>query len=355
MYHVQAPGRVNLIGDHTDYTGGDVLPIAIDLKTTLTAEPATAVDVYSEALQEGGRFDPTDFATDGSWLDYLRGVFAVLQDEGHTPGGLHGEIGGDLPISAGLSSSASLELAVIAFLDAVGDLGLSREEMALLGQRAETDYVGVSCGIMDQFAVALGQQGNALHIDTSTLSYEAIGFPTDVRVVIFHTGVERKLTASPYNKRRTTVERALNRVDRETSKAVTEADLATLPELERRRVGFLSRENRRVVAVKDALGDGDIERFGDILQTAHRDIAENYEASCVELDAAVEAAVDAGAYGARLTGAGWGGAVIAIVDAAAASTIVDDIAASYADKFPDRDARSYIVEPTAGVRVEQTS
>ena len=355
MYHVTAPGRVNLIGDHTDYTGGDVLPMAIDLETTLTAEPAADVDVYSRALDTRGRFDPTDFTADDTWLDYLRGVFAVLRADGYDPAGFRGEIGGDLPLGAGLSSSASLELAVIAFLDAAEDLGLSREEMALLGQRVETDYVGVSCGIMDQFAVALGQPGSALHIDTATLSYEPVGIPSDVRVIVFHTGVERELTASAYNERRATVERALDRLGRETSKAVTDADLAALPALERRRVGYLRRENRRVVAAKDALADGDVERFGEILQTAHRDIAENYEASCAELDAAVEAAVDAGAYGARLTGAGWGGAAIAVVDAAAVPRIVDDIEATYADRFPDRDARSYVVEPSAGVQVEHTS
>ena len=355
MYHVTAPGRVNLIGDHTDYTGGDVLPMAIDLETTLVAEPTADVNVYSRALDTHGRFDPADFAADGSWLDYLRGVFAVLRAEGYDPSGFHGEIGGDLPLGAGLSSSASLELAVIAFLDAVGEFGLSREEMALLGQRVETDYVGVSCGIMDQFAVALGRPGSALHIDTATLSYEPVELPPGIRVVVFHTGVERELTASAYNERRATVECALDRLGHETAKAVTEDDLASLPALERRRVGFLTRENRRVVAAKDALADGDVERFGELLETAHRDIAENYEASCAELDAAVEIAIEAGAYGARLTGAGWGGAAIAVVDADAASTIVADIETIYAERFPDREADSYVVEPSAGVRVEHTS
>ena len=352
MYDVRAPGRVNLIGEHTDYTGGDVLPIATDLQTTLTAEPAADVQVYSRALDAGGGFDPDDFTTDGTWLDYLRGVYDVLQADGHDPGGFRGEIAGTLPLGSGLSSSASLELGVLCLLNEAYDLGLSRREMALLGQRVENDYVGVSCGIMDQFAVALCREHTALHIDTATLEFEPVPIPDDARVVVFHTGVERGLVDSAYNERRSTVERALERLGRESSKDVTEADLATLPDLERRRVGYLRRENRRVVAARDALVAGDLERFGELLVTAHRDIAENYEASCDELDFVVQTAVEAGAYGARLTGAGWGGAAVAIADAERAASIATDTEAAYAERFPDRDAASYLIEPATGVSIE---
>ena len=352
MYDVRAPGRVNLIGEHTDYTGGDVLPIATDLQTTLTAEPAADVQVYSRALDAGGGFDPDDFTTDGTWLDYLRGVYDVLQADGHDPGGFRGEIAGTLPLGSGLSSSASLELGVLCLLNEAYDLGLSRREMALLGQRVENDYVGVSCGIMDQFAVALCREHAALHIDTATLEFEPVPIPDDARVVVFHTGVERGLVDSAYNERRSTVERALERLGRESSKDVTEADLATLPDLERRRVGYLRRENRRVVAARDALAAGDLERFGELLVTAHRDIAENYEASCDELDFVVQTAVEAGAYGARLTGAGWGGAAVAIADAERAASIATDTEAAYAERFPDRDAASYLIEPATGVSIE---
>jgi galactokinase len=353
MYEVRAPGRVNLIGEHTDYTGGDAMPIATDLHTSLSAEPADDVRIRSDAVDADGRFDPTDFERDGTWLDYIKGVYHVLSAAGHDPGGFHGELGGDLPLGSGLSSSASLELAVLAFLEEAYDLGLDRTELALLGQRVENDYVGVSCGIMDQFAVALCRANSALHVDTGTLDYDHVPIPADARVLVFHTGVERELVESAYNERRSTVEAALDRLDRESSKAVTEADLSKLPDLERRRVGYLRRENRRVADAKDALAAGDLERVGELLVTAHRDIAENYEASCPELDFVVEAAVDAGAYGARLTGAGWGGAAVAIVDVEDAEAVARDLETRYADRFPHHDAEVYLVEPSAGVSVDR--
>jgi galactokinase len=353
MYEVRAPGRVNLIGEHTDYTGGDAMPIATDLHTALVAEPADVVEVRSDALDAAGRFDPAAFEPDGTWLDYIKGVYHVLLAEGHDPGGFRGELGGDLPLGSGLSSSASLELAVLAFLDEAYDLGLDRRELALLGQRVENDYVGVSCGIMDQFAVALCRERSTLHLDTGTLEYDHVPIPADARVLVFHTGVERELVDSAYNERRSTVEAALDRLGRNSSKAVTEADLSELPDLERRRVGYLRRENRRVADAKDALTAGDLERFGELLVSAHRDIAENYEASCPELDFVVRAAVDAGAYGARLTGAGWGGAAVAIVDAENAAAVAHDLEARYADQFPEYDSEAYLVEPSGGVAVDR--
>lgn len=353
MYEVRAPGRVNLIGEHTDYTGGDAMPIATDLHTALTAEPAAEVTVRSDALDAEGRFDPAEFEPDGTWLDYVKGVYHVLRAAGHQPGGFRGTLGGDLPLGSGLSSSASLELAVLALLNGAYDLGIDRTELARLGQRVENDYVGVSCGIMDQFAVALCQENSALHIDTGTLEYDPVPIPDDARVLVFHTGVERELVDSAYNERRSTVEAALDRLDRETSKDVTETDLSELPDRQRRRVGYLRRENRRVTDAKDALAAGDLDRFGDLLVTAHRDIAENYEASCPELDFVVRTAVDVGAYGARLTGAGWGGAAVVVVDAGTAATVERALETRYAERFPERDAETYLVEPAAGVTVDK--
>jgi len=353
MYEVRAPGRVNLIGEHTDYTGGDAMPIATDLHTTLIADPDDDVVVQSDALGAEARFDPAEFEPDGTWLDYVKGVYHVLQAAGHDPGGFHGELSGDLPLGSGLSSSASLELAILAFLEEAYDLGLDRTELALLGQQVENDYVGVACGIMDQFAVALCQANSALHIDTGTLEYDTVPIPAGARVLVFHTGVERELVASAYNERRSTVEAALDRLGRESSKDVTEADLSALPDVERRRVGYLRRENRRVVEAKDALTAGTLDRFGDVLVTAHRDIADNYEASCPELDFVVRAAVDAGAYGARLTGAGWGGAAVAIVDAGNAEAVARDLEARYVDQFPEHDSETHLIEPSAGVTVRK--
>jgi galactokinase len=344
---------VNLLGEHTDYTGGYVMPMATDLRTTFDAEPAAHVDVYSATVDARGGFDPADFEPDGSWLDYLKGVYHVLQSEGYDPGGFHGELDGDLPTGTGLSSSASLELAVLAFLNEAYDLGLTREEMALLGQRVENEYVGVSCGIMDQFAVALCEADCALQIDTETLEYDPVALPDDVQIVVFRTGVDRELRGSAYNERRETVEGALEQLGRATSKDLADADFEALSALERRRLGYLRRENERVPRASAALTDGALETFGDILVDAHRDIAENYEASCVELDFLVETAIDLGAYGARLTGAGWGGAAIAVVDAADADSLAHRLQAAYETQFPNRDSAYYLVEPSAGVQIER--
>jgi galactokinase len=353
-HRVISPGRVNLIGEHTDYTYGYVMPLATDLHTRLDATPVDdRVTVHSEAVEETRSFALDDLDPEGGWIDYVKGCYAILQDEGYEPTGFEGELGGTLPLGSGLSSSASLELAIMGFLNEVSDLALSLERLAKLSQRVENDYVGVSCGIMDQFAVALGQDGHALRIDTETLAYDRVSFPDDVQVVVFHTGVERELVDSAYNQRRETVEAALETLGETSSKAVTEADLDDLPDLQRERLGYVVRENERVLQAREALEAGDIDAFGRILVAAHEDIAEHYEASCEELDYFVEVAVEAGAYGARLTGAGWGGAAIAIVDGDDAEAFAEDVFETYADHYPDLDPHYHLVTPSAGVRVER--
>lgn len=352
-YRVISPGRVNLIGEHTDYSGGYVLPLATDLHTKLEATPASNISVSSTAVEPSYSFETDDLEPAEDWIDYVKGCYAILQEEGYEPGGFDGTFSGTLPLGAGLSSSASLELAVMALLNEAYDLGLSRERMALLSQRVENDYVGMSCGIMDQFAVALGQERQALLIDTDTLAYEAVPIPEDLRVVVFHTGVSRELVDSAYNERRETVDRALEKLGASSSKAIDLGDLQALSQRERDRLGYVIRENDRVERATAALAAGEVERFGNLLLEAHRDIAENFEASCPELDFVVEAAVEKGAYGARLTGAGWGGAAIAIVDADRAEPFAESLAAIYRDHFPELEETYYLVGPSAGVRVEE--
>lgn len=352
-YTVRSPGRVNLIGEHTDYTFGDVLPMATDLHTRLEATPAENVTVRSTAFDDERTFAPREHERTGDWVDYVVGCYAVLEDEGYEPGGFNGELSGTLPLGSGLSSSASLELAVVAFLNDAYDLGLSRERMAKLSQRVENDFVGVSCGIMDQFAVALGQAGHALHVDTGTLEYEPVPFPDGAQVVVYHTGVERELVDSAYNQRRETVEEAMQTLGVDSSKAVDDSDLSELPPLQQQRLGYVCRENERVERATDALAAGDLDVFGGILLDAHRDIAENYEASCEQLDFVVETAAEKGAYGARLTGAGWGGAAIAVVDADDAEDVAESLHAAYRDRYPDLEPHFHLVEPSEGVSVER--
>ncbi|WP_135664306.1 galactokinase [Halorhabdus rudnickae] len=353
-YQIVSPGRVNLIGEHTDYTYGYVMPLATDLHTRLDATPtdqAEEVQIRSEAIGETRTVSIDDPQANGDWTDYVAGCYAVLQAEGYDPAGFVGELSGDLPLGSGMSSSASLELAIIGFLDSVHEFGLSREEMATLAQRVENDFVGVSCGIMDQFAVALGQADHALKIDTESLGYEPVRFPEDLEVVVFHTGVERELVDSEYNQRRETVEAALDTLGESSSKDVSADDLDALPPLQKQRLGYVIRENERVQRAVEALESGDNAGFGDVLVTAHRDIAENYEASCAELDFFVDAALEEGAYGARLTGAGWGGTAIAIVDTAGADAFAESVYETYTDQFPDRDPHYHLVTASEGVSV----
>jgi len=353
-YRVVSPGRVNLIGEHTDYTGGHVLPFATDLHTELRASPAEAVTVESTAVGDRRSFDPEDRTREDAWVDYLKGCYAVLAEEGYRPGGFEGELSGTLPLGSGLSSSASLELAVLSFLNDAYDLGLARERLARFGQRVENEFVGVDCGIMDQFAVALGEADHALHVDTGTLAYDRVPFFEDVQVVVYHTGVERGLIDSAYNRRRETVEAGLETLGRTTAEEIPEDELARLPDRQRQRLGYIVRENRRVLRATEALERGDVELFGSLLEQAHEDIAENYEASCEELDHVVETAMEHGAYGARLTGAGWGGAATALVEADGAETVARAIHGAYRDRYPEHDSHYHLVTPSAGVTVERT-
>jgi len=349
---VRSPGRVNLVGGHTDYAGGRVLPAATDLHTSLRARRAETVQVRSETVDDTAVFDPRSPTFEGDWADYVKGVYAALADAGYEPGGFVGEITATLPSGVGLSSSASLELAVLALLDTLYDLGLECDEMARLGARAENDYVGVSCGLLDQLAVAHGEPNTALFLDTHTFERESVPVPGDLSILVFHTGVERSLRETPYNERRATVESALARLGAETVSDVSESDIETLPAEERRRLGYVRRENERVLRAKRALRAGDITKVGETLTAAHRDFAGAFDASCPELDFAVEAAVEAGAYGGRVTGAGWGGAAIALAPRGESEAIGAELAEKYGKEF-DHDASWWTVVPSEGARCRE--
>ncbi len=346
---IRSPGRVNLIGEHTDYTGGYVMPMAVDLYTVVEGKKNDIVDVHSGAFDERKRFKPDDLTKSGGWLDHVKGVYSVLKEEGYDIGGMKANIRGDLPIGSGLSASASFELGVMFLLDDLYKLDLSREKMALLCQRVENEYVGVSCGIMDQFAISLSKKDHVLHLDTGSLEYEHVKFPEQLKVVVFHTGVQRELKSSEYNQRRSKVEEALDSLGKENSKDLDPKSIKSLPSLQRKRLGYIMRENRRVVQTKEALRSGDLEKVGDILIEAHRDISENYEASCEELDFIVEKAVEHGALGARLTGAGWGGSVIALVRDKDLNLFAEHVFRDYKEKFSYPNADHFFVEPTDGV------
>ncbi|WP_456452756.1 galactokinase [Thermococcus sp.] len=350
MYTAVSPGRVNLIGEHTDYSFGYVMPVAVNLHTKIEGDAFEHVELYSEHFEETRFFKLDRIKKEGSWMDYVRAIYWVLAEEGLTPKGIKGRIGGNLPVDSGLSSSASFELAVMALLNEIYGLGLSPQKMALLAQKAENEFIGVPCGIMDQFIIAMGKEGHAMFLDTETLEHEYVPIPEDIQVLVFHTGVRRTLTGSAYADRRKMVVEVLRRIGRESSKCVEERDLRGLPGIYRRRFGYIIRENRRVVMARDALKSGDMETFGRILTEAHLDIARNYGVSCGELDYIVRKAVEFGAYGARLTGAGFGGAAIAVVDRAKGKEIGDRLLLEYSRAFRWK-ARYFLVEASQGVEV----
>ncbi len=352
MYRVDSPGRVNLIGEHTDYTLGYVMPMAIDLYTVLHAQMDEKVRVYSRLFREVREFELDEIRRENNWADYVRGVFWVLLNEEYRIGGMKGILGGDLPIGSGLGSSASLKLAVLAFLNEAYKLNLLPVEMALLAQKAENEFVGVPCGILDQFTVVHGRKNHVIFLDTDTLRHEYIEFPRDVQVLVFYTGVERELAGSAYAERRKVAEETLRLIGKRTSKEVDESELRNLPSLYRRLFGYIVRENRRVLEARDALKAGDVGTFGELMTASHWDLARNYDVSSEELDFFVRIATELGAYGAKLTGAGFGGSAVAIVDADRALDIAMRVTDEYVRHFnwePDY----HLVSPSEGVSVRR--
>ncbi len=307
----RSPGRVNLIGEHTDYTGGWVLPAAIDLELTLSASPSPGVSLRSDQFPRPVRFDPVrPLRRSGGWGDYVKGVFHVLGAKR----GFSGSVTSTLPPGAGLSSSAALELLVGVAARHLNKLRISAPRLARLCQRAENEFVGVPCGPMDQFAVALGKRGHALLLDCATLKHRRVPLPEELAIGILDTGVPRRLEATPYARRRAEAEEAARRVGRPLREA-TARDLARLPPLLRRRARHVATENRRTVEMVEALRSGEREAVGRILAASHRSLARDFRVVIPELDAAVRAVGRLpGVWGARMTGAGFGGCAVALLD-----------------------------------------
>ena len=326
----RAPGRVNLIGEHTDYNDGFVLPMAIDRETCVAAAARAdrRVRVFSLNLDEHTEFDldhPGERER-GIWLDYVEGIARALERRGVRLVGADLAINSDVPVGAGLSSSAALEVSTGLALASVAGVEVDRVELALAGQEAEHTYVGAKVGIMDQFIVTLGRAGHALLIDCRTLETQAIPVDTtDTLVAICDTRVKHELSASEYNTRRAECEQGvelLRSAGLEGIRAlrdVSEADLQryghALPEVVGRRCRHVVTENARTLAAADALRDGRLEEMGRLMLASHESLRSDYEVSCRELDVLVRIATSlAGAtLGARMTGGGFGGCTVNLV------------------------------------------
>jgi galactokinase len=324
----RAPGRVNLIGEHTDYNDGYVLPMAIDHETVVAARARDdrRVRVYSVNFDEAVEFD-LDAAGEkqrGLWLDYVEGTARVLEARGTRLRGADLVISSDVPAGAGLSSSASLEVSVGLALASVSDAKIDKVQLALAGQQAEHEYVGAKVGIMDQFIAALGRAGHALLIDCRTL--EAVQIPLDTTetvVAICDTNVKHKLSSSEYNRRREECERGVEllraalpgiRALRDVSVVEFEQNEHLLPEPIRRRCRHVVTEDDRTLDAAEALRGGDLEEMGRLMHLSHVSLRDDYEVSCFELDALVEIAGGiGGVLGARMTGGGFGGSTVNLV------------------------------------------
>ena len=362
MHRYRAPGRVNLIGEHTDYNDGFVMPVAIDRHTTASASPRGDRVVHAESPGYGSAVDIDLDAPGGgpmgAWSDYVRGVAAVLERRGHALQGTDLQISSTVPAGAGLSSSAALAVAVGAALLARSGRPIDRTELALACQQAEHEYAGLRCGIMDQFVVCHGREHHAMLLDTRTLQTTWLPLPGDLAVVVCNTMTKHVLANDGYNERRADCEagvRALAvrlpriRALRDVTFAELEANRDVLEDRVYRRCRHVVTENARTLSAADALRDGDLARFGVLMSASHASLRDDYEVSTPELDAMVAAALECdGTVGARMTGGGFGGCTVNLVHAGDAARFARDAADLY-EARTGRAPEVYVCRTSNGV------
>ena len=350
----RAPGRVNLIGEHTDYNDGYVLPCAIEQAIWIMARARddNAIRIaslnYDETFE--AQLDRLEPLPNRSWPDYLLGVASILRQNGHELSGWEAVVGGNVPLGAGLSSSAAIEVVTATVLRELFQLELNDRELALLAQKAENDYIGVQCGIMDQFASAFGKVNHMLFLDCRTLEIRQI--PASLgsyELVICDTKVERKLSGSEYNTRRNQCEEGAQILQKHRSESIRALRDASLEDIEAcrdlmtdivfRRCRHVVTENPRVLDTIEALQTGDLNRVGNLMQESHNSLRDDYEVSCPELNVLVDLAMNCqGVLGARMTGAGFGGCTVNLVEKSQVDHFRDRIVSAYKEetgRFPE--------------------
>ena len=335
---VRAPGRVNLIGEHTDYNDGFVFPMAIDRAAWIALRPRGDRRVVATSLdfEETREFDLATLGkkdTDG-WIEYLKGTAWALLDAGHALEGFEGVIAGDVPLGAGLSSSASIEMATARAFAAVSNLPWKPAPMALLGQRAENKWVGVNCGIMDQLISAAGVEDKALLIDCRSLETQAVPLPRGTVVVVLDTATRRGLVDSAYNERRAQCEAAAKLFGVKALRDVTSEQLAAraaeLEPMTLRRARHVVTEDERTLAAAEAMRADDATRLGRLMNESHESLRHDFEVTNDGLNVMVDEARRApGCFGARMTGAGFGGCAVALVAADRSEAFVRQVEAGY--------------------------
>jgi galactokinase len=369
---VRAPGRVNLLGEHVDYNQGAVLPAAIDRYVYLAAAPLDERLVQLEALDldERAVFSLADLGSKTDiagkplpgWAHYPAGVAWALQAAGYPLCGILAAYTSDIPIGAGLSSSAAVEVAFAAAWRSLGNWEIGCLELAQHCQRAENQYVGVNCGLMDQFASACAVADHAMHFDTRSLIWEALPLPPGVAIVIADTSVQRELSSSKYNQLRAACERAVDLLQAYKPELTSLRDISAvefaaysmfLPPEIARRAEHVVKEIQRVEQAVGALQRGDARMFGGLMFAGHQSLRDLYRVSTPELDALVEIARGLpGIYGARLTGAGFGGCTVNLVAADQASTFVEMLGERYRQQT-GRQAQVVLCRASSGAEVEE--
>lgn len=360
----KAPGRVNLIGEHTDYNDGFVMPMAIEKEITMLAQlrPDRKVKFYSLDYDQMVEYDldSLEYDEENIWANYIMGVIDEIQKLGESLQGFNLMFTGNVPQGSGLSSSAALEVVTALAVTDLHKIKIDGVEMALLAQRAENNFVGVQCGIMDQYISRLGQKDHALLIDCRTNDYELVPFKNEnYQIVICNSKVERGLVDSEYNQRRSECNQAVEFfAEKESDKiiALRDLDLETLEKYKDelaenvyKRAHHVVSENARVLESQKALEADDLQKFGDLMYASHKSLSQDYEVSCKELDILVNLAAEERIEGARMTGAGFGGCTVNLVKKDKVDQFVDIIKKKYKEKI-GIDADVYVSNPGEGAR-----
>jgi len=359
-----APGRVNLIGEHTDYNEGFVLPAAVDRGVAVAARrlPGEAFTLHAVDLGERCTFSRGALERDPKqrWADYFKGVVWALSNRGIEVPACEAAITGDIPQGAGLSSSAAYEVATALLSSALGGFRLPSLEIAKLAREAENGFAGVACGIMDQMASTFGKQGKALLLDCRSLAHETVEIPSGLTIVVVNSGVRHSLASSEYNKRRAECEEGVRilaglrpgvRALRDVGPDDEARFFAALPPVVRKRCRHVVSENARVLEAVTDLRSNDTDRLKILMAASHASLRDDYEVSCPELDILVELALALPAcHGARLTGAGFGGSTVNLVETAAVDSFSEAVASGYRNRT-GRSAEIYVFEPSGGARI----
>jgi galactokinase len=355
---VHAPGRVNLLGDHTDYNEGFVLPMALHRGAWIALRPRSDDRVVLRSLDFGDEqaFSLSAIHKGRGWIEYVKGTAWALQEAGSRLRGWEGVLTGEIPIGAGLSSSAALELASARAFVAAAGLAWQPVDAARLAQRAENGWVGMQCGIMDQLVIACGREGHALLIDCRDLSTRPIPLPRGTVVAVLDTSTRRALVDSTYNERRARCEEATRRLGVRALRDVTGADLEAKVEMLPAELRSLARhvvtENARTLGAAEAMTRGDAAAMGALMDASHRSLRDDFGVSSPALDAIVAAAQSApGCYGARMTGAGLAGCAVALVEEAAAPAFVAETERAYRART-SQVAAVHLSRPSGGASVK---